>query len=100
MNKPKYHILVCNSFRVDGTPKGVCNKKEAPGLLQYLEQEIIDRGIDALVSATSCLKQCEKGPLLVVYPNGDWYGSVTESAIDEILDALEEDGAAAAHLIS
>lgn len=100
MNKPKFHILVCNSFRVDGTPKGVCNKKEAPGLIQYLEMEIIDRGIDALVSATGCLKQCEKGPLLVVYPNADWYGPISEEAIDDILDALEDDAVAEGRLIA
>jgi (2Fe-2S) ferredoxin len=89
MNAPTFHILVCNSFRVDGTPKGVCNKKDAPGLIQYLEQEIVDRGIDALVSAAGCLKQCEKGPVMAVYPQGKWYGEVTSARIDEILDELE-----------
>ncbi len=89
MNKPKYHILVCNSYRVDGAAKGVCNKKEAPALIQYLEQEIIERGLDAQVSSTGCLKQCEKGPIVAVYREGDWYGEVTEAMIDEILDDLE-----------
>jgi (2Fe-2S) ferredoxin len=90
MNKPQYHIFVCNSFRLTGEPQGVCNKKGAPGLLQYLESEIIDRGIDAMVSSCGCLKQCEKGPVMVVYPEGSWYGEVDNAKIDEILDCMEK----------
>jgi (2Fe-2S) ferredoxin len=56
--------------------------------LPYLESELADRGVDALVSSTSCLKLCDNGPALVVYPQGDWYGGVDEEAIDAILDAL------------
>ncbi|MCK4533648.1 (2Fe-2S) ferredoxin domain-containing protein [bacterium] len=100
MNKPKYHFFVCNSFRLTGEPQGICNKKGAPGLLQYLEEEIIDRGIDAMVSSTGCLKQCEKGPVMIIYPDNYWYGEVTEEIIDEILDALEEGRIAENHLIT
>ncbi len=98
MNQPKYHIFVCNSFRVGGDPQGVCNRKDAVNLLQILESEITDRGIDAMVSSTGCLKQCEKGPVLVIYPQGWWYPTVNEEALETILDALEEDQAAEALL--
>ena len=90
MQKPEYHILICNSFRLNGQPQGVCNKKEAASLLQYLENEIVDRGLDVMISSTGCLKLCEQGPVMVIYPAGWWYGQVTEGKIDEILDALEE----------
>ena len=90
MHKPQYHFFLCNSFRVNGEPQGVCNKKGAVDLLQYLQSEIADRGIDAIVSTTSCLNVCEKGPILVVYPNELWYFEITEQKLDEILDALEE----------
>jgi (2Fe-2S) ferredoxin len=90
MNKPEFHILVCNSFRVGGEPQGVCNKKEARNLLQYLEGEIIDRGLNAMVSSTGCLKACDHGPVMIVYPAGWWYGMVDEDKLDRILDALEE----------
>ena len=95
MQKPQYHFLVCNSFRVSGEPQGVCNKKDACGLLQYLQSEIADRGLDAIISTTSCLNICEKGPVMVIYPNAWWYGEVTEEKIDEILDGLEQDQPAA-----
>jgi len=98
MDTSKYHILVCNSYRTTGEPKGVCNRKGSGGLPQYLEEEIIDRGIDATVSTTSCFKRCEKGPLMVVYPYGWWYSEIDEEKIDVILDALEEDQPAEAML--
>jgi (2Fe-2S) ferredoxin len=91
MHKPKYHFFVCNSFRVSGEPQGACNKKGAVGLLQYLQEGINDHGIDATVSLTGCMNVCEKGPVMVIYPNAWWYGEVTEDKIDEILDALEQD---------
>lgn len=100
MQKAKYHICVCNSFRLSGEPQGVCNKKGAPGLLQYLEEEIVDRGIDAQVSATGCLKVCDRGPAMVVFPNGYWYGEVDEERLDAILDALEDDSAAEEYLLA
>ena len=98
METQRYHLMICNSYRTNGEPKGVCNKKGAANLPQYLEEEIVDRGIDAMVSTTSCFKRCEKGPLLVVYPEGWWYKEVDEDKIDEILDALEEDAPAEALL--
>lgn len=98
MDKPRFHLLVCGSFR--GTEaKGVCHQKGALGLLGYLESEIIDRGLDAMVSSTSCLKACDHGPVLVVYPEGDWYGGVDEEAVDAILDALEGGAKAENYLI-
>ena len=71
--KPRYHFFLCNSFRVNGDPQGSCNRKGAADLLQYLQTEIADRGIDAIVSTTSCLNVCEKGPILVIYPDEWWY---------------------------
>ena len=92
MKLPKYHILVCNSYRVAGDAQGACNKKGASEFLQYISEECTDRGIDATVSSTGCLNVCSQGPVLVVHPNNFWYGGVdSEEVIDEILDALEED---------
>jgi (2Fe-2S) ferredoxin len=102
MTKPKHHIFVCGSFRANGTPQGVCNKKNSMGLLQYLEQELADRGLSGVtVSSTGCLKACDAGPAMVIYPENWWYGRVeTESAIDEIIDALEAGEPAAAYVLT
>ncbi len=100
MDKPDYHIFVCNSFRMSGEPQGICNKKGGPALLQYIEEEILDRGLDAMVSATGCLKVCDRGPAMVIYPQNYWYGNVNEEAVDEILDALEDGEACEEYLIT
>jgi len=100
MATPERQIIVCQSFRAGGgDPKGICHK-HTNGFLQYLEEEIIDRGLDALVTASTCLKQCESGPIMVVQPENWWFKGVdSEEAIDAILDGLEEGEAAAEYLI-
>ena len=89
MKKPKFHILVCNSYRVAGDAQGACNKKGGAGFIQYIMEGCNDRGLDAAVSSTGCLNVCAQGPVMVVHPNNFWYGNISEDAIDEILDALE-----------
>ncbi len=102
MEKPKHHIFVCASYRVSGEPQGICNKKGSLKFLQYIEEEILDRGMnDVLLSSTGCLKQCDNGPVMVIYPENYWYGNVdSEDVIDEILDALEEGKAAEDYLLT
>ncbi len=90
MEAPSKHFFVCNSFRLTGEAQGMCNKKKAVSLLQYLSDEIISRGIDAMVSSTGCLKVCEKGPVLIVQPDNIWYGQMNEERIDALLDGIEE----------
>ncbi|MFW5837953.1 MAG: (2Fe-2S) ferredoxin domain-containing protein [Desulfovibrionaceae bacterium] len=91
MDKPTHHILVCASFRAGGDPKGACHKKGSVNLLPYIEEEVLDRGLDALISASGCMKQCDDGPIMVIYPENHWYGNVeSEAAVDAILDALED----------
>jgi (2Fe-2S) ferredoxin len=101
MKKPSHHLFVCGGFRTKGDAQGVCNKKGATNLIQYLEGELIDRGLDdVVISSTGCLKLCDRGPVLMVYPEGDWYREVNEDAIDEILDALESGTTADEYLLT
>ncbi|MEG6506393.1 (2Fe-2S) ferredoxin domain-containing protein [Nitratidesulfovibrio sp. 1201_IL3209] len=99
MPKPTHQILVCQSFRHKGEPKGVCFK-QTDGFLQYLEEEILDRGLDILVTATGCLKACEEGPVLVVQPQNWWFKGVdSHDAIDAILDGIEDGEPSADYLM-
>jgi (2Fe-2S) ferredoxin len=92
MTTPHTHLLVCASFRLAGTPQGVCHKKGSGNLLTYLETELSDRDLEGvIVTATGCLKVCEKGPAMIVHPGNTWYGAVaTEDDVDAILDAIVE----------
>ena len=101
MDTTQTHILVCCSFRTGGAPQGICNKKGSGDLLGYLENQLADRGLDDVqVSSTGCLKVCDRGPALIVYPAGIWYGRVAnEDDIDAILDAMEQGEIAEAYRI-
>ena len=100
MQKPNHHILVCASFR--GTEaKGKCIKKESLQLIPHLEEELAERGLNAMVSTTGCLNLCEEGPVMVIYPQGYWYRGVAgEEAVDEILDSLENGEPAEKYLLA
>ena len=99
MATPEKQILVCQSFRVKGDPKGICHK-QTDGFLQYIEEEILDRGLDIQVVATGCLKQCEAGPILVVQPNNWWFKGVASGAvIDAVLDGIEDGNPPVEYLI-
>ena len=90
MTKPTHHIFVCGSFRATGA-QGVCHKKESSRLLQHLSTEVQDRSLDdVMVSSTGCLNICDSGPVMVVYPEGNWYKHATIETAEAILDSLEE----------
>ncbi len=102
MEAPTHHILVCCSFRASGEPQGICHKKGSGNFLAYIENELVDRGMENVqVSSTGCLKVCDRGPALVVYPENIWYGGVeSEADIDAILDAIEDGSVAEDYVIS
>ncbi len=102
MEKPKHHILLCCSYRVGGDPKGKCSRQNSGELLAYLESELPDRELTGvLVTSAGCMQLCDHSPVMVVYPEGHWYGGVdSEEAVDEILDALEEGRAAEKYLLA
>ncbi|MBM9606647.1 (2Fe-2S) ferredoxin domain-containing protein [Desulfopila inferna] len=87
---PERLLLLCQSFRAKGDPRGICHK-QTEGFLQYIEEEILDRGLDMQVIATSCLKQCESGPIMVIQPDNWWFKNIdSEEAVDIVLNGLED----------
>ena len=39
------------------------------------------------INKSGCLDRCEKGPVMVIYPEGVWYAFKTSEDIDEILNS-------------
>ena len=39
------------------------------------------------INTAGCLDRCELGPVMVIYPEGIWYGYRTREDIDEILES-------------
>jgi len=46
MEKPKYHIILCGSFRVSGETQGMCHKKGAIQYIPYIEEGLRDRDVE------------------------------------------------------
>jgi (2Fe-2S) ferredoxin len=94
MNKPTHHIFVCSSSRINGQQKGFCHSKDSVGIVEELMMEIQDRELDGevMVTNTGCLGICAQGPIVIVYPEGTWYGSVTPDDVEEIMDEHIEGG--------
>ena len=88
MNKPTKHIFVCTSSRMTGVAKGFCYTKGALEIIQRFTEKLEEEDItDVMVSNTGCFGICEKGPIVAVYPDNVWYGSVSTDDVDEIVDS-------------
>jgi (2Fe-2S) ferredoxin len=84
---PKFekHVFVCGNQRPPGSPRGCCD----PSGQALFKQKLAKLGLKGKIRAnqSGCLDQCEHGPNLVVYPDAVWYGHVTESDVDEIIES-------------
>ncbi len=101
MVQPKYHVFVCTSCRINGVQKGFCHNKGSVGIVERLMEEIEDRGLsgDVVVNNTGCFGICDKGPIMVVYPEGVWYGNVSEDDIERIVEEHFEGGTPVSELM-
>jgi (2Fe-2S) ferredoxin len=48
--------------------------------------EDLDLSGEVMITNTGCFGICNQGPIMVVYPEGIWYGAVTEEDIDKIVE--------------
>lgn len=89
MQKPKYHVFVCTSSRINGQQKGFCYSKDAVGIVQSFMEELDNNDLsgEVMVTNTGCFGICEAGPIVVVYPEGIWYRSVTAEDVAEIVES-------------
>lgn len=94
MKKPVHHIFICISSRIGATQKGFCHAKGGVDIMAKFLEEIEERELDGevLVSSTGCFGLCEKGPIVVIYPDNVWYGGVTPDDVTDILDKHIEGG--------
>jgi len=90
----EHHIFICTSSRPNGQQKGFCHSKEGVEVMMRFMEEIEERelGGEIFINNTGCFGICEKGPIVVVYPDNVWYGSVTPDDVAEILDEHIEGG--------
>ncbi len=94
MTSPKYHIFICTSCRINGQQRGFCHAKEAVKIVERFMEEVEDRDLsgEVMITNTGCFGICDKGPIVVVYPEGVWYGALTPKDVEKIFDHHIEGG--------
>jgi len=83
------HVFFCTNQREDGSD--CCNNHGAQKARDYMKNRIKELDIDKQqnnirINAAGCMNRCDKGPVIVVYPEGTWYTYTTEGDLDEIIE--------------
>lgn len=81
------HIFICINSR-DNDPARSCGPKGGEEIHKAFKEKLAKLGLAAKVRANKagCLNACQQGVALVIYPQGIWYGHVTLSDVDEIIE--------------
>ena len=82
------HIFVCVNDRPADDPRGCCLAKGSQQVRDLLKKGLKARGLNKIVraNASGCLDSCALGATVVIYPEAVWYGGVTVSDVDEIIE--------------
>lgn len=86
-------VLVCTNSRADGSAS--CGNPGQDGLAiwEALKTGAKERGLKGRVrvSRTGCLDMCSRGPVVMVYPEGDCYTGVQAADAPRLLEAISKD---------
>lgn len=84
----KYHVFVCTNQRNDG--RNCCEDHGASALRNHAKDRVRELGLavpgGVRINNAGCLNRCAAGPVMVVYPEGVWYGYRTQADVDEIVE--------------
>ena len=79
MDKAKYRAYIWCGVN--------CGPKGAPALVDFMEAEVANQGLDqeVSVSATGCQAHCDSGPTMVVYPGPVFYQEMDQTRVRRII---------------
>src|SRR5208282_3375293 len=82
-----YHVFICDQNKPEGVP--CCAARGSAATIAALRKEVAARGLLDEVQITTCgsLGVCERGPNLVVYPEGVWYSGVRAEDVPELVES-------------
>ena len=80
------HIFLC-------VGESCCSKEEGERAWKALKDQLKDRNLSLSTGPSACyrtkvgcLRVCMGGPILVVYPEGNWYAGMTAERIPEFIE--------------
>lgn len=71
------HVFVCMGPEC-------CGAEEGERLWEAIKGKVREAGAEVMRTKAGCFRICAGGPWLVVYPDGVWYGEVTEARWERI----------------
>lgn len=90
MDPYRRHVLVCTGGFCAPEGKGRELYEELPSLLE--REGLLFGPARVKRGETPCLGVCAGGPVVVVYPEGVWYGGVTRELLERIVTRHLRDG--------
>jgi len=96
----RYHLFVCDQQKPEGVP--CCSARGSGKMLEALRKEIAVQGLTDEVQITLCgsLGLCERGPNMVVYPDGIWYSGVRPEDVPELVRTHFQEGRVVERLLN
>jgi (2Fe-2S) ferredoxin len=84
-----HHVFFCTNQRAAG--ESCCNAHNAQAMRDYCKARIKALGAvvpgKVRINSAGCLDRCDRGPVIVIYPEAVWYTYVDQEDIDEIIDS-------------
>lgn len=79
------HLLMCNGSS--------CNRKDAEEVTLAIRDEIAVRGLDEQIhtTRTRCNGRCKDAPVVIAYPQGNWYKVPTTQHARALVQDLQHD---------
>lgn len=81
------HVFFCCNQREDGAQ--CCNNRGAQKMREYAKDRVKALKLSGegkvRINSAGCLDRCEKGPVLVIYPEAVWYTYIDQDDVDEII---------------
>jgi (2Fe-2S) ferredoxin len=88
----RFHVYACQQEKPGSAP--CCSGRGSAAVLDALRKELAAKQLMDVVQVTTCgsLGMCERGPNMVVYPEGVWYSGVQVADVSEIVREHFENG--------
>src|SRR5512135_721516 len=95
-----FHVFVCDQQKAEGVP--CCSARGSAAVIDALRSQIAAHKLLDEVQVTVCgsLGLCERGPNLVVYPEGVWYSGVTPEDVPELVESHFRKGVPLSRLLA